>query len=65
MMLTLKSKNYTVNDLKLLRDVLEAGLSFNTPDCSGNCDNCAMKRVCSDVQCTLHYLDKEIENKLS
>lgn len=63
-MITVKFGGYTLADKKLLRDVLQTGITANTPDCNGYCDNCAMHKVCSDIHLVLHHLDNIIKKSL-
>ena len=59
-MIMVKFGGYTLKDKAHLRDVLSTGLIANTPDCTGRCDECEMRKVCTDINLVLHHLENVI-----
>ena len=64
-MITVKANNYTTVQLRALSDILHTGLvELMTNHCYGNCGECIYAYVCNDVESTLKFLDKKInENR--
>ena len=56
-MLQFTPTNYNGKEVKLLYNTLLTGITLNTPDCDGNCPQCAFHSACDDIHSVLHQIE--------
>lgn len=65
-MITIRKANYSLSDLRDLRDMLQNGYDdFLERKCSNNltCEICCKYYLCADMLSTISHLQKEIEKR--
>ena len=65
-MITIRKSNYSLSDLRDLRDMLSNGYDdFLERKCSDNlnCEICCKYYLCAHIQSTISHLQKEIEKR--
>lgn len=65
-MLTVKCKSYDAEELNMLYDVLNGGIVMvQTINCNHDCQNCAYKHLCIDLQSAALFTADVIEARLA
>lgn len=62
-MITLKLKNYTSREKRILSRVLKTGMNEELPECKLDCVNCNQSTVCDDLYRAINFLEKEIYSR--
>ena len=65
-MITVRKANYSLSDLRDLRNILSDGYeNFLNKKCTNNitCEICDKYYLCEDILSTLNHLQKEIEKR--
>lgn len=61
-MITLKTKNYTIHELKAMSVALSAAQAAICPPCI-ECEECINKRVCSDLTTALTFCENAAKER--
>lgn len=64
-MITLKTRNYTIAEMKTLAEALREASGFVCQSTQEFCDTCNLKKVCTDLSLAREYLRKQVEARES
>ena len=63
-MITVRKANYSLSDLRDLRNILSDGYDKFLEKCSNtSCEICCKYYLCNDILSTLNHLQKEIDKR--